>query len=268
MRIKSLIGKPLKAIVGKSKFQSFFNSLFHFSLQGMNIGEGTFVDSSGELFALKYVSRKLIGVQHPVVFDVGANVGDYAKMLVKEFNKNSTIYCFEPAGLTYKDLISNTNQFENVHSFNIGLGSKEGEMTLYVDSSESLISSVYKRRLDHFEMEMDKTETIKVETIDSFCLNNAIAHINFLKVDVEGHELKVFDGAKKMISAKKIDYIQFEFGGCNIDSRTYFQDFYYFFKDKYQIYRIVKDGLVKIEDYKESYETFITTNYLAIKLNN
>jgi len=38
-------------------------------------------------------------------------------------------------------------------------------------------------------------------------------------------------------------------------------------KDDYYIYRIVKDGLYKIERYKEIYEAFITTNYLAERIS-
>lgn len=68
-----------------------------------------------------------------------------------------------------------------------------------------------------------------------------------------------------MICNNKIEVIQFEFGGCNIDSRTYFQDFYYLLKDNYKIYRILKNGLIEIKSYKEIYEIFITINYLAIK---
>jgi len=68
-----------------------------------------------------------------------------------------------------------------------------------------------------------------------------------------------------MLHSGSIDFIQFEFGGCNIDSRTYFQDFYYLLKDNYKIYRIVKDGIYPINQYREMYEAFITTNYLAEK---
>lgn len=73
------------------------------------------------------------------------------------------------------------------------------------------------------------------------------------------------NGAKQMINDKRIDAIQFEFGGCNIDSRTFFQDFFYLLKDNYKIYRVLKDGLLEMPIYKETYEIFITINYLAIK---
>lgn len=66
-----------------------------------------------------------------------------------------------------------------------------------------------------------------------------------------------------MLNDGIIDFIQFEFGGCNIDSRTYFQNFYYLLNTKYQIYRILKNGLYSIKKYRETQEIFVTTNYLA-----
>lgn len=85
-----------------------------------------------------------------------------------------------------------------------------------------------------------------------------------MKLDVEGHELAVLKGGKQMLDDGKIHVIQFEFGGCNIDSRTYFQDFFYLLSPGFRIYRIVKDGLFPIEEYSEDLEVFKTTNYLCI----
>ena len=70
-------------------------------------------------------------------------------------------------------------------------------------------------------------------------------------------------GLGAAISAK--NNIQFEFGGCNIGTRTYFQDFWYFFKSHHFIlYRITPIGAEPINQYKESEEYFSTTNYVAI----
>lgn len=66
-----------------------------------------------------------------------------------------------------------------------------------------------------------------------------------------------------MIEDRKIDFIQFEFGGCNIDSRTFFQDFWYLLHDKYNIFRIIPTGLYPIKEYSEMREIFLCTNYLA-----
>jgi len=53
--------------------------------------------------------------------------------------------------------------------------------------------------------------------------------IDFLKVDVEGHELEVFKGATGMLSQSRIGHIQFEYGGCNIDARVLLKDLFDFF---------------------------------------
>lgn len=126
------------------------------------------------------------------------------------------------------------------------------------------LASVYKRKLDHLGYYLNKLEKVKMSTIDIYCKENNIDRIHFLKFDIEGHELNALNGANKMLKDKKIDIIQFEFGGCNIDSRTFFRDFFYLLKDNYTIYRILKDGLFEISKYKEQYEIFDTINYLAI----
>src|SRR5690606_3866529 len=104
---------------------------------------------------------------------------------------------------------------------------------------------------------------IEIRTIDQFCRDQNISNIDFLKLDIEGHEMAALRGASEMLNKNAIRFIQFEFGGCNIDSRTYFQDFWYLLHERYKIYRIVRDGLFHVERYSETYEIFRTINYLA-----
>lgn len=250
-------------IKGHKEYQPLFEELNSISLQGMNIGGWTNTKNSGEKNAILYVYEKLKHKENLVLFDVGANVGNYSVLLYEIFNDKSKIFSFEPSKFTYKLLTQNTQQFENVKSYNFGFGDKNASFTLYSNKKGSGIASIYKRRLDHFDINMDVKEEIEIKTIDSFCNEIKIAEINFLKLDIEGNELNALNGAKTMLQNHEIDFIQFEFGGCNIDSRTYFQDFYYLLNKNFNIYRIVKDGLCLIDNYKEMYESFITTNYLA-----
>ena len=103
-----------------------------------------------------------------------------------------------------------------------------------------------------------------MESLDNFCAQHDINFIDFLKLDVEGNELKVLQGAEKMVTGKKIKYIQFEFGGTDIDARIYFKDFYTLLSPNYKLYRILKNGIRSINKYKETEEIFTTTNFLAI----
>lgn len=90
--------------------------------------------------------------------------------------------------------------------------------------------------------------------------------IDYVKIDVEGHELDVLEGFGELIN--KIKLIQFEFGGCNIDTRTFFQDFWYFFQEKeFLLYRISPRGCRQIKFYTPREENFITSNYIAVNQN-
>lgn len=250
---------------GKMKRQKLFEELLQISLLGMNVGGGSSVENSGEIPALKYVRRKLANSKDPlVIFDVGANLGKYSLLISKIFSqRRKEIFSFEPSQKTFAKLRNNCRDDKDVKLFNFGLSDKEERVKLYLDKETSGMASVYKRRLDHFNVSMNLEEEIDLKTLDGFCQKENVKKIDLLKLDVEGNELKALEGSKKMLEKKAIKFIQFEFGGCNIDSRTFFQDFFYLLKDNYRIYRIVKDGLWEIKDYKEYYELFITTNFLA-----
>ena len=118
-------------------------------------------------------------------------------------------------------------------------------------------------------IDFKESENVEIKSLNNYCKNSNIDYINLLKMDVEGHELDVLQGGQELFAKNAIDIATFEFGGCNIDSRTFFQDFWYFFKGyDMEIYRILpREKLYKIKEYKETNEQFITTNYLAIHKN-
>jgi FkbM family methyltransferase len=230
----------------------------------MNIGIGHDFAVSGELFAINYARRALKRADPLTVFDVGANVGGYANAVIRQLGGQLSLYCFEPSKATFQRLSEALSGAGNVRLLNIGLSDVNGSLVLYTDTPCSGLASFYHRRLDHFGNSMPISEDVTTRTLDSFCGEHGINHINFLKLDVEGHELRVLEGARELIANSWIDFIQFEFGGCNIDSRTFFQDFYYLLNPKFRIYRILRNGLASIDHYRETLEQFVTTNFLAV----
>lgn len=230
----------------------------------MNIGSDCKIHDSGEIWVVHYLMSKFPVSTPAVIFDVGTNVGGYASELISHFDKRVSLFCFEPSKKSFEQLTDKLGDYENVELFNFGFGDKEESTSLYSDKEGSNLASIYNRRLSHFGISMKHKEDIVLKRIDNFCRDKNIKHIYLLKLDVEGNELKVLNAAKSLISSYSIDFIQFEFGGCNIDSRTFFQDFFYLLNPYYKVYRILKSGLAPIEAYKETYEIFITSNFLAI----
>jgi hypothetical protein len=118
--------------------------------------------------------------------------------------------------------------------------------------------------LEHLGRAFHEVETVSLRRIDDICRELAIERVDLLKLDVEGHELAALEGARDLLERGAIWAIQFEFGGTNIDSRTFFRDFWQLLSPQYTIHRILWDGLLPIECYHERLETFLGANYLAI----
>lgn len=235
----------------------------------MNICVGDGAVDPGEIWVLKYINESVCGDVPVVVFDVGANTGLYSAEVIKHFAVDLRLYSFEPACETYQLLTQRMSTNRNVECFNFGFGDCEESATLYSWSGLSGLSSVYDRfhfnRNGHFgEQAHQSKETVRLRTIDSFCAERKIDRIALLKLDVEGHELKVLHGASQFIQSGAIDFIQFEFGGTNLDSKTFLHDFVDLLSPRYRLYRILKDGLASMEPYNERSEIFLYSNYLAV----
>lgn len=255
----------LRPFLGKRQCQFLFEALHRLSLNGMNIGPvAASPETSGERNALNYIKKSLPLEKILTIFDVGAYQGMYIKKCLDVFhNRKIRIFAFEPNPVSFQELKKNWQGHSSIKLRQIGFNDNAGRSLLFVENSDSALASLYRRNLNHFRKTMKQDEEITLTTIDEFCYKEGIREIDLLKLDIEGSEFKCLRGAKNMLSANKINFIQFEFGGANIDSRTYFQDFYYLLKDKYRLSRIVKNGLFPISDYKEEYEIFQTANYLA-----
>jgi hypothetical protein len=145
------------------------------------------------------------------------------------------------------------------------LGARSEQRPLYKHADISGLASLTRRRLDHFNIAMDKVEMVQLQTVDEVMAQHKLETIDLLKIDVEGHELDVLKGATQGLRGNRIGVVQFEFGGCNLDTRTTLQDFYYFFKPfGFQIGLVQPAGRVQwLPRYDEFFEHYRTTNFLA-----
>ncbi len=261
--MNKLFLNPLK---GKKGFQSFFSYLHKVGLEGMNYGQAGNILVAGEIKALGYIHSK-IQKESPIILDVGANKGKYI-LAIKQIWKEAIIHAFEPSQAMFNILKSNFSTDDKVHLYAKGLGEKEESLPLYGNKDKPGLSSLYPRELSRFNIEIEKLETIELDSLDHWMRHQKVAEIDLLKIDVEGHEMSVLRGAKQTLTQAKIRFIQFEFGGCAIDSKIFFKSFWDLLHQDFRIYRILKNGLEEIVEYKEELEIFSMANFLAERKNN
>ncbi|HOX15127.1 MAG TPA: FkbM family methyltransferase [Smithellaceae bacterium] len=261
----SIVKKASIRASGNHFMQNILEKIVQTSQYHMGIGSGDGILSSGEQVIFRVLKQRL---KPPYcIFDIGSNKGQFLQLIFDNIaGDDFSVHCFEPGSEAFKILELSFKVDKRIKLNNIGIGKEKRKAILHSNQVGSELASLTRRRLDHFGIHFNESEMVAINTIDNYCAENAISHIHLLKLDIEGHELDALAGARRMFDANLIDIVSFEFGGCNIDTRTFFQDFWYFFSGiNMQIFRITPSGyLYPIDSYKEIYEQFRTMNFIAI----
>lgn len=265
--------RKLKMSLGKLgvRIIRFLSRKLHLSLLDIGLSEAGYtksysLEASGELSFIRDFLPKYLTSEKPLIFDVGANVGDYSA-LIRKFHPQALLHCFEPNPVTFSKLKKNlgTEKFLN----NVGVSEHSGELELFFqkDNETSVQASLDKEILKNISGSANITSVkVQVVTLDEYCTANAISKIDFLKIDTEGFELEALKGAAKLISEKKIACIQFEFNEVNIVKRRFIKDFY----DQlplFEFFRLDENRMIPMGKWSPDHEVFKFQNIVAIQKN-
>ncbi len=169
-----------------------------------------------------------------IIFDVGANTGQSSLKFLLSYPA-ANIYAFEPIETTFHELKSNVSNFSNIYPFQIGLGDKAEKKDIYIYEHSVLSSCIPKSPITSSDNNI-KSIRIEVDTLDRFCLERNIDYIDLLKIDTEGFDLNVLQGAEGLLKKQAVSFIYFEFfrvdrdndethGGRLIDIHNYLTNF-------------------------------------------
>jgi FkbM family methyltransferase len=131
-----------------------------------------------------------------VVFDVGANIGYYSVIMSKLIGPNGMIHSFEAATAAFNRLKEhiNVNHCKNTIIYHSAISDRNGQCIIYcADNANTGESSL--KSFDGFK----KKETVSCFTLDSYIEKKNINKVDFIKVDVEGAEMLVIDGAMSLL---------------------------------------------------------------------
>ena len=129
-----------------------------------------------------------------ICLDIGANIGNHSVFFSKYFEK---IWSFEPNPRVLKVLEANAFLAENITPVGHGLSDKS--QTLEAGYRRENVGAAALGRSD----DVDVTVEFKLEKLDDFLSENGIESVDFIKIDVEGHELQVLHGATNLLAGSE-----------------------------------------------------------------
>jgi FkbM family methyltransferase len=193
-----------------------------------------------------------------VVFDIGANVGEWTESLLRQCDdRGATIHAFEPCRRTFEMLEERARSWKGVTLTRAACSDHVGQGRLMVEAAGSGTNALVKE-------EFTCCEVVALETVDSYCQKQSVTRINLMKVDAEGHDLSILVGAQRMLQTRAVDVIQFEYNHRWINERKLLRDaFTYLLPLGYRIGKLTGDGIQFYPGWHWELETYREGNYVA-----
>lgn len=138
-----------------------------------------------------------------IAVDVGAHKGAYLYWMRKIVGPEGRVFAFEPQPQLAEILrkIVAYKRWSNVVIENLGVSSQSGTMTLHVPVSSTGTSPGASLCPKAHESNSKTYRAVEVVTLDEYFAQKNVDRIDFLKCDVEGHELEVFRGASNILQS-------------------------------------------------------------------
>jgi len=196
------------------------------------------------------------------IFDVGANIGEWSQC-VSQMNPEATIHSFEIVSSTYQQLLTSIKDNTNIRANNFGLSDKNESITISMADDSSTATSCKIIGMKSHEEYYKQDYECEVRKASDYINSSKIAKIDFVKIDVEGMDLKVIKGFENEID--KVRVIQFEYGIFNIASHDLLTDFCYFLNTRGFIVGKIFPLVVQFFEYQFQFENFHGSNYIAVR---
>ncbi len=198
------------------------------------------VERVERIFYLDYLREGM------TVFDVGANVGELTLLFSRFVGEEGSVHAFEASGAVFKrfETICAAAGKRNVVSNHLALSDKSGNIRLHIyDDDYSSFNSQAARPLKNYGLDLEPVgiEETPATTVDDYCESRKIERIDLLKIDVEGAEFQVMQGARGMLQSKRIRCLTFEFGQTTFDMGNSPEEIEVYLKEmNYKIRNVVK----------------------------
>ncbi len=205
--------------------------------------------------------------QNPlVVLDIGANIGDWSRSMIEKADRahrKLKLHSFEPSMTTYETLKRNSASWgtgASVSVHRLALSNRAGTADFH-----SVGENAGRNSLHEIPGESRKEGPVELKTLDVFAAEQGLDRIDLVKVDTEGHDFFVIQGAAKLLEAGRIRALQFEYTWRWIYSRTYLRDVFEFLAGKpYVLGKVTPKGVEYYPGWDWRLESYTEGNYIIV----
>jgi FkbM family methyltransferase len=169
------------------------------------------ITSIGETGEDPVVDMARFAGSNPMIFDVGANVGQSIRSFRTVF-RGAEIHSFEPSPATFATLeaVPEFQQDSRIHLWKLALGSARGELEFWENEQSFMSSFLLPEKSGWAWGKLMGKSLVKVVTVDEFCAERGIETIDILKSDTQGYDFEVLKGAAGMLSCGRIGLVYYE----------------------------------------------------------
>ena len=214
------------------------------------------IEENGELWLL----QRLTPMQPSIVFDVGANIGDWTRYAHGLFPR-AEIHAFEISPETTWILKQRIGTLDRVVINDCGMADRSGEIVVYCGKGGSVHSSI----LGDFVPDVEVVANCRVVSGDDYMRANAIGHVDILKIDVESADHLVLAGFRVAMQAGAIDVIQFEYGRGSIITHFLLYDFYKLLEGLGYVVGQLNPTDIEFKPYTIYMENWHPPNWVAVR---
>ncbi|MBD2772387.1 FkbM family methyltransferase [Iningainema tapete] len=183
---------------------------------------------------ISYAISKLVK-NGDIFIDVGANIGYFSAYATAAVGKQGKVFCLEPESKNFEYLKTNCNTIQkrgfDCSAYSLAASSVNGEATLSIHRY-----STYHTIEDNYLERVEDKQIINTVTLDDWTKQEGIEHISLLKIDTEGHEPRVLEGARKLFHKKAVDFVILE---CRSEQIASFIDD---FCQEFNLHQLTWDG--------------------------
>jgi FkbM family methyltransferase len=210
---------------------------------------------TGESWFIKSILKKH---DTRICIDVGAHIGNYSSELIESLG--CTVYAVEPLSSSFEELEVLAKKYEGkLLPIHAALADQVSVGTIRTKGPRSEKATLA-RDGERYDIE----EHISIITLDSLVRERSLKQVDFIKIDTEGFEREVLQGAQNTIASLKPKFIQFEF---NINQLN--QGYTVFDLSKllpgYTLYRLLPHGWIRIDPNTFANNIFMFQNIVAVK---